>query len=57
MLTGLLNSCEYVDYRVTIAKDRDTRQSRGVAFVLFVEKEAAQKAIQDMNNTQVDPLS
>lgn len=39
--------------KVTIAKDRDTRQSRGVAFVLFVEKEAAQKAIQDMNNTQL----
>ncbi|PIA43400.1 hypothetical protein AQUCO_01900051v1 [Aquilegia coerulea] len=34
--------------KVTILKDRQTRRSRGVAFVLFVSKEDAYKAVKEM---------
>ncbi|KAF5178029.1 Zinc finger cchc-type and rna-binding motif-containing protein [Thalictrum thalictroides] len=34
--------------KVTILKDRQTRRSRGVAFVLFVSKEDAFKAVKEM---------
>ena len=33
-------------------KDRDTRQSKGVAFILFLEKECAYKAVQALNQTE-----
>lgn len=39
--------------KVTIAKDRETRKSRGVAFVLFVERDSAHKAIRELNNSQL----
>ncbi|PKU72783.1 U11/U12 small nuclear ribonucleoprotein 31 kDa protein [Dendrobium catenatum] len=35
--------------RVTVVKDRDTRQSRGVAFVLFVSRDDAAAAVRTMN--------
>ncbi|KAI3956562.1 hypothetical protein MKW92_049502 [Papaver armeniacum] len=34
--------------KVTVLKDRNSRQSRGVAFVLFVSKEDANKAVKEM---------
>ncbi|KAF7836284.1 U11/U12 small nuclear ribonucleoprotein 31 kDa protein-like [Senna tora] len=35
--------------RVTVLKDRHTRQSRGVAFIQFVSRDDAQKAAREMN--------
>lgn len=35
--------------RVTVVKDRDSRQSRGVAFVLFVSRDDAAAAVRTMN--------
>lgn len=35
--------------RVTVLKDRVTRQSRGVAFIQYVSREDAQKAAREMN--------
>ncbi|XP_043711690.1 U11/U12 small nuclear ribonucleoprotein 31 kDa protein [Telopea speciosissima] len=35
--------------KVTVLKDRVTRQSRGVAFVLFVSQDDARKAVQEMH--------
>jgi len=37
--------------KITVMKDKDTRQSRGVAFVLFVDKEAAARCCKEMNGT------
>ena len=39
--------------RVTIVKDKKTRESRGVAFVLFVERSSANKAVHIMNNREL----
>jgi len=39
--------------RVTIIKDRDTRRSKGVAFVLFLQRDSAHQAVHALNNTQV----
>lgn len=39
--------------KVTIMKDHVTRKSKGVAFVLFIEKESAWKAVKALNNTQM----
>jgi len=39
--------------KVTVAKDRKTRVSRGFAFVQFLKKEDAHKCVQDYNNTEV----
>ncbi|KAJ8301805.1 hypothetical protein KUTeg_020792 [Tegillarca granosa] len=39
--------------KVTIMKDQVTRKSKGVAFVLFIEKESAWKAVKALNNTQM----
>ncbi|XP_054811863.1 U11/U12 small nuclear ribonucleoprotein 31 kDa protein-like [Prosopis cineraria] len=35
--------------RVTVLKDRVTRQSRGVAFIQYVSRDDAQKAVREMN--------
>ena len=37
--------------KVTIMKDRVTRKSKGVAFVLFIEKDSAHKACRALNDT------
>lgn len=38
---------------MTILKDRVTRESKGVAFVLFVERSAAYRAIQALNRKEL----
>ena len=40
-------------FRVTIVKDKDTRQSKGVAFVLFLDRESAHNCARAVNNKQV----
>ncbi|KAG7260799.1 hypothetical protein CRUP_010754 [Coryphaenoides rupestris] len=39
--------------KVTIVKDKVTRQSKGVAFVLFLDKESAQNCSRALNNKQL----
>ncbi|XP_074647162.1 zinc finger CCHC-type and RNA-binding motif-containing protein 1-like [Tubulanus polymorphus] len=39
--------------KVTIVKDRETRRSKGVAFVLFLERESVYKCVNAMNNVQM----
>lgn len=39
--------------KVTIVKDKETRQSKGVAFVLFLDKESAQNCARSLNNKQL----
>ena len=40
-------------HRVTILKDKDSHRSRGVAFVLFLDRDGAQNCVQELDNTQV----
>ncbi|XP_064417629.1 zinc finger CCHC-type and RNA-binding motif-containing protein 1 isoform X1 [Latimeria chalumnae] len=39
--------------KVTIMKDRQTRKSKGVAFILFLDKESAQNCARALNNKQL----
>ena len=39
--------------RVTILRDKDTRESKGVAFVLFLDRQMAHKAVTAINRKQV----
>nr|XP_033814451.1 zinc finger CCHC-type and RNA-binding motif-containing protein 1 isoform X2 [Geotrypetes seraphini] len=39
--------------KVTIMKDKDTRKSKGVAFVLYLDKESAQNCVRALNNKQL----
>ncbi|XP_061570752.1 zinc finger CCHC-type and RNA-binding motif-containing protein 1 [Cololabis saira] len=39
--------------KVTIVKDKDTRQSKGVAFVLFLDRESAHNCTRAINNKQL----
>lgn len=39
--------------KVTIVKDKETRRSKGVAFVLFLDKESAQNCSRSLNNKQL----
>uniref|UniRef100_A0A6Q2X711 Zinc finger CCHC-type and RNA-binding motif-containing protein 1 n=1 Tax=Esox lucius TaxID=8010 RepID=A0A6Q2X711_ESOLU len=39
--------------KVTIVKDKETRKSKGVAFVLFLDKESAQNCSRALNNKQL----
>jgi len=43
-------------YRVTIVRDKMSRTSKGIAFVLFVKREDARKAIHAMNRKEVSVL-
>ena len=36
-----------------IMKDKDTRRSKGVAFILFLDKDSAQNCTRAINNKQV----
>lgn len=47
-----LNKCRTY-FRVTIVKDKDTHKSKGVAFVLFLERESAHNCARAVNNKQV----
>ncbi|XP_055973823.1 zinc finger CCHC-type and RNA-binding motif-containing protein 1 isoform X4 [Sorex fumeus] len=38
--------------KVTIMKDKDTRKSKGVAFILFLDKDSAQNCTRSINNKQ-----
>ncbi|XP_041441042.1 zinc finger CCHC-type and RNA-binding motif-containing protein 1 isoform X2 [Xenopus laevis] len=38
---------------VTILKDKDSRKSKGVSFVLFLDKESAQNCVRGLNNKQL----
>lgn len=40
-------------FRVTVLKDRETRKSKGVAFILFLKKEDALKCATETNGKQV----
>jgi len=42
---------------VTILRDKETRESKGVAFVLFLDRQMAQKAVAAVNKKQVFSLS
>ncbi|XP_034019286.1 zinc finger CCHC-type and RNA-binding motif-containing protein 1 [Thalassophryne amazonica] len=39
--------------KVTIVKDKDTRKSKGVAFVLFLDRESARTCARAVNNKQL----
>ncbi|XP_068698886.1 zinc finger CCHC-type and RNA-binding motif-containing protein 1-like [Montipora foliosa] len=39
--------------KVTILKDKNTRESKGVAFVLFLDRQTAQKAVAAVNRKQM----
>ena len=41
---------------MTILKDKETRESKGVAFVLFLDRQMAQKAVAAINKKQVHVL-
>lgn len=49
VLTGSL----FCALRVTIMKDKDTRKSKGVAFILFLDKDSALNCTRAINNKQV----
>eukprot|EP01083_Nonionella_stella_P075490 205260_1 len=40
--------------KVTIVKDKETRQSKGIAFVLFVMREHAHACVRSMNRSELD---
>ncbi|XP_025106971.1 zinc finger CCHC-type and RNA-binding motif-containing protein 1-like isoform X2 [Pomacea canaliculata] len=39
--------------RVTIMKDKETRKSKGVAFVLFLDRDSAHKAVRALHKTKM----
>ncbi|XP_030004825.1 zinc finger CCHC-type and RNA-binding motif-containing protein 1 [Sphaeramia orbicularis] len=39
--------------KVTIVKDKDTRRSKGVAFILFLDRESAHNCARSINNKQL----
>ncbi|XP_064604704.1 zinc finger CCHC-type and RNA-binding motif-containing protein 1-like [Liolophura sinensis] len=39
--------------KVTIVKDKVTRKSKGVAFILFLTRDAAHQSVRALNNTQM----
>ncbi|KAM3587873.1 uncharacterized protein V6R79_015852 [Siganus canaliculatus] len=39
--------------KVTIVKDKSTRQSKGIAFVLFLDRESAHNCVRTINNKQL----
>ncbi|KAK3741808.1 hypothetical protein QZH41_010438, partial [Actinostola sp. cb2023] len=42
-----------LSYRVTILKDKVTRESKGVAFILFLDRQTAQNAVTSINQKQM----
>lgn len=43
----------FLCYRVTIVKDRETHKSKGLAFVLFLEKESAHTCVRALNRKEL----
>uniref|UniRef100_K3X4Q8 Uncharacterized protein n=1 Tax=Globisporangium ultimum (strain ATCC 200006 / CBS 805.95 / DAOM BR144) TaxID=431595 RepID=K3X4Q8_GLOUD len=43
--------------RVTVLRDKQTRQSRGVAFVQYAKPEDCARAVEKMHNTQLEGLT
>ncbi|XP_053318080.1 zinc finger CCHC-type and RNA-binding motif-containing protein 1 [Spea bombifrons] len=39
--------------KVTVLRDKDSRKSKGVAFVLFLDKESAQHCVRALNNKEL----
>ncbi|XP_076328031.1 zinc finger CCHC-type and RNA-binding motif-containing protein 1-like [Tachypleus tridentatus] len=39
--------------KVTVMKNKETRQSKGVAFVLFLDRDSAHRCVRALNNTQL----
>jgi len=39
--------------RVTVVKDKESRRSKGIAFVLYIDRESAFKCVHSLNKTQV----
>jgi RNA recognition motif-containing protein len=39
--------------RVTVVKGKDDRENKGIAFVLFLERDSAHRAIRGFNNKKV----
>ncbi|KAJ0057681.1 hypothetical protein NL108_011773, partial [Boleophthalmus pectinirostris] len=39
--------------KVTIVKDKDSRRSKGIAFVLFLDRESAHNCVRAINNKQL----
>uniref|UniRef100_A0A3Q3AK68 Zinc finger CCHC-type and RNA-binding motif-containing protein 1 n=1 Tax=Kryptolebias marmoratus TaxID=37003 RepID=A0A3Q3AK68_KRYMA len=50
---SLTNNDLHKVIQVTIVKDKDTRQSKGVAFVLFLDRESAHNCARAVNNKQL----
>jgi len=40
--------------RVTVVKDKESRRSKGVAFVLYIDRDSAFKCVHSLNKTQVN---
>lgn len=47
------HSHSVIFWRVTVVKDKQTRMSKGVAFVLFLDRETAHNCARSLNNKQV----
>ena len=58
-LAELLSKSTYMSVldSVTILRDRETRISKGVAWIQYVDRESAEKAIQALNGTKVDKFT
>ncbi|KAI0226738.1 Zinc finger CCHC-type and RNA-binding motif-containing protein 1, partial [Lamellibrachia satsuma] len=39
--------------KVTVLKDKDSHRSRGVAFVLFLDRDGAQNCVRELDHTQM----
>uniref|UniRef100_A0A8C6NX44 Zinc finger CCHC-type and RNA-binding motif-containing protein 1 n=1 Tax=Nothobranchius furzeri TaxID=105023 RepID=A0A8C6NX44_NOTFU len=48
-----VNQADITLQKVTIVKDKDTRQSKGVAFVLFLDRESAHNCARAVHNKQL----
>ncbi len=48
-----LSNLKLFNLRVTIVREKETRKSKGIAFVLFSKREDALKAIEGVNETEV----
>ncbi|XP_005090414.1 zinc finger CCHC-type and RNA-binding motif-containing protein 1 isoform X2 [Aplysia californica] len=52
-VTGLIASDASVWPQITILRDKHTRESKGVAFVLFLDRDGAHTAVRALNKTKM----